>query len=764
MSLLLSSLNLRRSFSGYRPILVLASLMVVVSCGGGSSEDGPAGLGVCNPPSAAVGTQVTCTVDDTSLDADCTVFFGGAPIDATFNETEGTITFTIPPGAPGPRDITFQCGSGDPKAIASDFAVSAAPPPGVTACEDNTDCPGGEVCNGGTCQAPAGGEPGPGPDPADPGAEGDVPIVVGGIIPDPVIPVAILDLDGDGVADGADACPGTTAGTAVGPNGCPAPLTASIVVTKMFDTRIGLVKIHWDVQGGEALTHLYAHSNGFYRIPDDLALPAADECKKIDDPIYTNKNLGKRRLLVKSNGDDYNDGVAELNNLAPTLDSAQKCVDGANCKGFAGGGTIPTCRIDLKNSSGNLKKSGDIYTRVLVKDAVFTLYARTQTGEEKLLTSNPIPVSDIDPSISFDNLVDEAKIHVSFTAENAIKKMTAPAGCTTMTNTYDDKDMGKITLEAKCSVTANTLTIAAFGIGEGNSYSSAFQISIDKPTVEIKPASKIRCDNEAGNPVNQDDCKGKLDIEVKAWRNFTVKQVSNNITKLSGKTTKGIPSLKLFANNDDSRTQNIEEKNEEAKFTFADVPRNHEKYKWQGGVITVGKRYSSDWLALSYEPKLEVSANATWDYSNDHDECNLAGEHCTQNDCCNPSDGCGCRHASIDGVWDCENYRLIIAFNYQVRHLKKVKLTCRGRGESSTGGEDSWTVDGLEGQYAEKVWTAEHVVKGEAANCEVVGTPHDDGPEIRKPLGWHRGKGWCDGRDQDTSDWKDSHNDEGFED
>lgn len=67
--------------------------------------------------------------------------------------------------------------------------------------------------------------------------------------PQPQQTCADLDSDGDGVNDCNDRCPGTTAGTAVGPDGCPVPVTINLEgVNFNFD----FPKRGWNGQVGSA--------------------------------------------------------------------------------------------------------------------------------------------------------------------------------------------------------------------------------------------------------------------------------------------------------------------------------------------------------------------------------------------------------------------------------------------------------------------------------------------------------------------------------
>ncbi len=587
-------------------VAVLALLIIASACGDVASFDESGDIS-CGKSEVRVGETVRCLAPS-NLSVDCTLFVGSRPLEFNLDEEAGTIEFIAP--SQGVQDVWTQCGADDPIIIQKDLTVSAPAP------DDPPDNPPDD---------PPAPDPVPA-DPADSGAAEDLPAE------EPAVETP--DAGREAVADAS------------------IPLSAKIEPENLFETRLGLVKIHWEVQGGEPLTDLYIYSAGFYRVPSDFLVKDDLECGTRIDPVHTNRTNGKRRLLVRADGQDYNDGVDELNRLGPMIDSAQKCVDGANCNGFAGRGTTPTCRIDLKDSAGNLKRSGDLYTRVLVKDAVFTLYARTQTGEEKLIMSNPVAVPDAGLSVSFDSLLNEAKIRVSVSATNAVKKMTPPSGCTTTRNSYDDRQMGKIDLEATCPVSANKFKIEVVGIGAGNREYRTYETSIEDPTVEIKDAGNFRCDSFPGNPPNHDDCKGKFDIEVKAWRNFTLKQMPEGtvIPGGSGKTTQGISKIDLIANNGDDQSEEIEGSTEEGKVTFTNVPRTHANYMWKGKVTIGKKSYSSEWLRKKFDAEFKVTAwNAgmRYDYNIDGVDCESWGH-----------------------VWDVTIY-------WQGRHIYGVESDCR---------------------------------------------------------------------------------------
>jgi hypothetical protein len=406
---------------------------------------------------------------------------------------------------------------------------------------------------------------------------------------------------------------GTTAPTA------PTALTATIHATKMFDTRLGLVRMDWTVAGGDDLSELYIYSGGFYRVEVDAS--EANPCGEIADDTYSSN--GNRLLLVHSNGDDLNAGSQNYNQWSGYLGTAQKCTE-ETCNGYVPEMKgAPVCRMDLKDSNGSAIRSGTFYTRVLEDSQTFKLYAKTSSGEETSAATSAPAIDPVDLSVSMSVQSDD-QLHVSVTAKNVLRKISITSGCKSDSETLqkngEDDYIGTCPFKDK-----QAIALKAYGIGSNNTATRTYKVNIvDTKKVELKDFSDHNC--KGGDSFGWPDCEGTLSLAAHvSAADYTIKDQDGNVMD-SGKTYAGLGEVKLYSNADKNDPIQSKSVNKDGYATFKGVSRNHDHYIWHAKVGGVESNDTKDINGLEpYKASFEMDKDSWYNKGYALDHCAQGG-------------------------------------------------------------------------------------------------------------------------------------------
>jgi hypothetical protein len=489
-------------------------------------------------------------------------------------------------------------------------------------------------------------------------------------------------------------------------------LTATIHATKMFDKRLGLVRVDWTVSGGDDLSELYIYSSGFYRAWGDAVPP--DPCGKIEGDKYSSNE--KRLLLVNSNGDDLNEGSEVYDQWSSYLATAQLCTEEV-CNGYVPPQSrllgVPVCRMDLKDANDSAVRSGTFYTRVLEEGAKFHLYAKTTNGVE---TSATTPAVDIDPvglNVSL-NVGSNNRVRVSVTATNALENISvhekAPAatsnaatiianmmpGLNNVTGASNDctsdsevlQKSGEDNYIGSCPFKdKNTIVVTAVGIGMKNRVTKVFKINIDDvKKVELKDAADHNC-KDGGGSFNWPDCEGTLNLAVHVSpANYTIKDQDGNVAD-SGETYAGLGEVKLYSNadkNDPIRSKSLDEN---GNLTFTGIARNHDHYVWHAKVGGVESNTTEKIDGLEpYKASFEMVDGSWYNNGSTTRHCRLIGSE----------DG---------GLWD--------GITWKGKNIDHIEVSCHDRlqRENAVGTFDQNAPGGQTPENYDHCATAEQPVK-----------------------------------------------------
>ena len=460
------------------------------------------------------------------------------------------------------------------------------------------------------------------------------------------------------------------------------PLAASVTVESQFDKRLGLVHISWSVQGGN-LSELYLYSNGFNRLNTDGS--TEDPCGAIDDSVYSHN--GKRRLLLNSTstggnlGEDLNEDSPAHVAVTPYLEGADECGD-SNCRGYTPARTeegkrslsmTPVCRIDLKDANGTFVTHGSFYSRVLVKDAVFHLYAKTADGSEASSDSDAVEV----PQTAIENITAAPTASgMTFTIDYIYgirPASVSPAGCTidATQSQIDDRQKGRGRLVVSCPLTKSNVRFTAYGIGSGNHDSRPFAIALGAPVIE-KPrdAGYHECSN--GSP-DFDNCKGQFTIEAKAYRSFTITDLTKHTPLVSGKTGIGATKLTLVSDGNDRHDAEMSgiDSDGKPKFTFKKVTHDYQNTSWHAEAVVGGNTISSEILEKAYPASFNISANFGPTLNLSH------------YDVCDNGQGWGLEgHCGY--CVDSHDIQIATSLSWEGRHISRIDVSCN-RGDIAIG-------------------------------------------------------------------------------
>jgi hypothetical protein len=611
----------------------------LAACGGGTpkSEGDASGLGACTPSSAAPGSTVVCEAK--GITEDCTVFFGGKPVEFAYHPENETVEFTVPPSLPGEKSVHAQCGTGGVLVIEKNFNVPSAGG-GDSAGEDDVPAEGG-VGTGGTTGGevitPSGGA------------------TTGGTA-GPETPPA--DADGDGVADATDACPGTPSGTTVDSTGCPPPppeptgaTISSFNVTKVTSgAEMNTVKIDWSFSGAKAA---YVWGD-FNREVADAALAASDQCKLV----------GTRHLVTGPDGKKLNTGSELYNSNQPFLegvlcDNASASKDD-DCKSVSSTAfrfgrpleerdlyavqlelkdqvmrdytlekkgtmievgpmiplfveeTNPNCRIDLVKADASLITSATIYTRPLVQHAQFCLAAQ---GADDSWTvkckANEAPEASLSVTTaqlttkSGDNRP-KVKVGLSYANVVSLPSIAAPAGCSPETGKSWPPLAGATgTLNALCDITTSgdlttNITATARGIGENNKQTKKIVLTLGVPSLTFKWNNDgntpfLKTYDHSGLPAAEDS--GTVEFLWRVKRSYAIKDGNTNADFGSGD-THWIKEMKFYEGGTLKKTVPVGPGDDHGIVTMR---RDHGATSWEA-------------KAYDFNPSTVVSSSRSWGY------------------------------------------------------------------------------------------------------------------------------------------------------
>lgn len=489
---------------------------------------------------------MACEAKD--ITEDCTIFFGGKPIEFVYHAENETVEFTVPPGLPGDKTIHAQCGDSGVKLIEKNFNVPSA---------------GGGDSAAGDAVPPEGGA-------GDTGTAGGEEIIpegtpsgtggatTGGEAPPP-------DSDGDGVADTVDACPGTVSGTAVDGTGCPPPPPTptgaeilKFVVEKSADSGAQLMTFHVAFEFVRA-KEAYVWGNVLNRTPSDGDLAAAEQCKIQGDRSLRTNEIGKK---LNPGTDPYTklpvEGVLCDNTNASTADDCKSSsssarldlspMDGSRFEDpllkkdlyalqyqLPKGGYLeqvspdkmiavtpgliefieknPSCRLDLKKD-GNLVTAGEFFTRSHAQYGNLCLVLRGEDDGWKVqcLTGDKLKAANVAITSSSVHVPSD-KMAVTLKLDYSPGTSAQATGCTKKADAVQSTGQGHY--EGECVI--NTLTkkidVTVYGVGEHNKQKKAYAIELGSPTVTLKPMGAVPLENETGD----------FKLQYKAVRDFTIK-------------------------------------------------------------------------------------------------------------------------------------------------------------------------------------------------------------------------------------------------
>lgn len=475
-----------------------------------------------------------------------------------------------------------------------------------------------------------------------------------------------------------------------------AALSLHLEAEKDFDTRLGLVRLTWNVAG--PADEIYLWSAGFNRQAGDQA--QEDPCGPIEQADVT------RHLLVNSInspnlGFDLNEGSPAHEALIPYLDSARPC-DAANCEGFAeSADATPVCRIDLNPSV----PAGAFYTRTLVKDAVYRLCAKTAEGTT-CVDSSEIQVPTVSIETTSAGAAGEGKIRFKLTYLNAIREMGAPTGCVkdAGASSFSDREGGRGALVALCPIektlspaspaaarrlsfqgtpaTADAsdvsfrkaarqrivsnadLNFSAYGIGTGNADTVSFDIDLSAPVVTLKSGGAVVCDDPT---LTEAHCSGRVDLLAEARRDFDVFEhgAGSEEKILHGTISPGAP-IGLSSNQGPVGAVSVEAESE-TEIRFHGVPRNHSHYQWRASVTLGGETYKSSWWKEPrFVPEFQLLDAAQTLHPSNWDTCEYEDTDDGESECGACVETNGFYQATV---------------HWEGRHLKRIGAYCTSANE-----------------------------------------------------------------------------------
>ncbi len=674
--------------SSPRPVIqriLLFAILGMVSCLHLSCDSSNNLEAASNQPCKLSETQVTCSVVETDYKPSCTVFFGaGTPVLVDFNETEKTVTFPTPRVVSGEkRDVVFQCGAGDPQTIQKNFEIveKKAEP------ADSGNPP------------PLPSSPSPLP-PSPPPSDTTI----------SVTPPPPSDSSGDAVVPApVDPCPGP---------GCTVDLGATVTAEPVVNSRLGLVKVEWNVTGGRTdLTKLYIYSAGFNRLSNEnVPLPPGGRndpsfdrnlyCQAIDD-VQRSSN-GKRRLLVHSDGSDLNPNTPNYDQVKSYLDSAEFCADDAHCKGYIPAGTSPeptVCRMSLVDGNGNFVRQGKFFTRPL-QPGPFTLMAKTADGNEVSVGSSPVTIAPSELTVTLGRVIstsDKIEFEVDVVSRNAIGDLQKPSDCRGQPVPQGDE----VDYHLTCLLKSGRYEFSVQGLG--SRLVRSYTAGLDNPLLSLRKAD-YQCHGVLGTSDLQ--CEGKVDLEVTVGRRYWIQRDGaapsmfgrlGTTYEKAGTTTAGIvsSSIKLYDQGLYSAFNHPYPTFDRpvnrvpgpmsvllsgaAVLHFADVPRNHQSYAWQ--VKIDGTPYESSPVDLSYTAEFHPvvgTSEGTCNWSSQRGGIGVSwfrGNNCS---------GVNIYGACIGG----QSHRRYASTDFSVdlksRHIQKIKVTCDGDVEFVTVSPESY--------------------------------------------------------------------------
>ncbi len=613
-----------------RPAILplFVGLLLLSSCGGGGGGGGGGkgtknlgALTTCDANQAAVGTTVKCNLKD--CPDNCTVFFEKNKqqfyLDQcpdSSNSKDTPVDIQMPSSIQGTGTL-FCCGGGNcddshRTILADQFTIK--PPT-----QQTTSCPPGEVLQGGSCVIAAGGTGGTGST-ATCSSDTDCPTgdkcMSGTCTPAPAGPVACttnadcitgkkckagscVDLecvtDADCTTGDKTTCSPTghcVAQSCTSDADCSSKTTctagtceplgtfdATLTVDKKFDTRLGLVKVSWNVTGVNAkdITDLQIWSDGFYRITIDGGTPG-DECKGKPDDMFAGGLGHTRYLLVNGNesnaanlGGDMTSGTAPYDAVKTYMDSAVKCKDdGSNCHGYTPPTPCflcdqpPACVMTTKDAAGHFVKSGFVYTRVLADKLKFHLYVKAGTLE-KAVDSDPVDVDPVTFTANVDVQTDAPKIRVTATGKNISVPIMPPMGCEPPTGNTPDKlgNLASFTMNCPLNSKSQVIEFWATGLGIADSKDATYKVELDPPSSGYPQFQNgaldgneghCDCSNGAANACgnwNQCSKQGKLSFSGGVLRKATISKKrddnSGNYDQVAQKDVPWVGSLEIQA-------------------------------------------------------------------------------------------------------------------------------------------------------------------------------------------------------------------------
>ncbi len=361
-------------------------LLFLAGCGSGDPSSDEK-TGSCDVSKASPGETISCSVAGLGFSDDCIVFFGTMPVEVNFDDEEETIEWIIPRTGQGPRDITFQCGDDEPTTIKRGFVV--IPPE-----------------SGGDSPIPPPQDPpvtyNPTPPPQDPPAPGGIsPGPEGGnLIPPPQDPPVqdVTDLKISFVTSGSDK------------------------TEALHDKKLGLIRVHWKIEGGGALQQAYLYAP-FNRRSGDT------DCGKTADGRHLAVNPPPSAAEIADDSPNAEKFEAYLTGTACTGDS--DCQD--YTKQFVGDLGTSVCRINLTELANNGIREGVFYTRMLIDPFKVVLLARSEGGtwDTKVKEFQAPEAEILNPKVEVSQ-DQPSRIDVAFDFENAFSKPYVKGiGCVT---------------------------------------------------------------------------------------------------------------------------------------------------------------------------------------------------------------------------------------------------------------------------------------------------------------------------------------------
>jgi hypothetical protein len=463
-------------------------------------------LGACAPSEGAAGSKVVCEAG--SIEEDCTVFFGNAPVEFALNE-DGTLSFTVPATLPGEKSVHSQCGDS-----------------GVTPLGKFSVTGGGS--GDGSVVPPAIGAP---------SADGEV----------------IQPSGGTADEEGAVEAPAPSEA----PEAPAAPTSASIAsfeVTKAASARLNTVKISWNFsnaksayvwgdfnreasdshcglvggrhlvtdQDGNKLNEgsaLYAQNLPFLEgtLCDNANADSADDCKG-----QTSTAARESRSPLYASRFDHGSAMGDLyfydQIKIENLEKFKLAQEGSALTQLSPGiGLLieeenPNCRIELVREDASLIASGDVYTRSLVRYGRFCLAVQGEDDQWTVQCKNAeAPEAGI-TNRSIQAVSGQAAVKLTIDYANGVG--IDVTGCSQTAHTLGSNGLGHY--EGQCAVDSVTKAVKAVvrGIGKTNVDKKSFAVELGTPFVSLKPEGSPPLKNEERD----------FDLEHKAIRALVVKE------------------------------------------------------------------------------------------------------------------------------------------------------------------------------------------------------------------------------------------------